>query len=268
MTPRPASDSILTKVPTPLVGEWALRLMVAESVVRPDYVITEGMAYRDLRIDRALKPEVNLWGDYILTRVTPGESGYNAYWFAKPKTEVEKYTPYREDPGRSRHYEWPTVLHGVLFAEDPEFLVEVQTGVTLTVKRPQLVARARKTNSTFALCRTVIKRYLSPTPFDVPQRPQPAAEEVEWVINGKPQSLVCLHDTITLPAAGKYWSVKTTAGDVQGLPSDQRTFFATPMKDWEPFVTSQDTGQRQADGLYELNEEWLIPPDRARKSTF
>jgi len=268
MTPRPASDSILTKVPTPLVGEWALRLMVSESVVRPDYVITEGMTYRDLRIDRALKPEVQLWGDYVLTRVTGAEGGYNAYWFGKPKTEEEINTPYKTEAGRSRHYEWPAVLHGILFAEDPEFPVEVQIGVDLKVKRAQLVARAEKTERTFALCRTVVKSYLSPRPFEVPQRPQPAADEVEWWLNGKAERLVCLHGELTLPAAGKVWSAKYTAGQVQGMPTELRTFYPTPLEDWEPFVISQDHGQRESDGLYELTEEWIVPPDRSETPSF
>jgi len=268
MTPRPASDSILTKVPTPLVGEWSLRLMVSESVVRPDYVIAKGMTYRDLRIDRALKPEVNLWGDYVLTRVTGADGGYNAYWFAKPKSELERNTPYKEEAGRSRHYEWPAVLHGILFAEDRDFPVEVQTGVNLTTLRPRLVARVAKTPRTFALCRTVVKSYLSPTPFRPPQRPQPATSEVEWVINGQAERLECLHEQLTLPAAGGNWSPKFTVGQVKGLPTELRIFPATPLVDWEPFVVSQSHDQRESDGLYELVEEWLMPPDRAERTSF
>ena len=268
MTSRPASDSILTKVPTPLTGEWALRLMVSQSVVRPGYVIAEGMTYRDLRIDTALKPEVDLWGDYVLTRVTGAEGGYNAYWFARARTDEERATPYKVEPGRRRHYEWPAVLHGILFAEDTEFPVEVNIGVNLTVKRARLIARASKTERTFALCNTLLKRYLSEKPFELPQRPQPAASEVEWVINGQPEKLVCLHDKLILPAAGNNWSLKYSAGKINGIPGDTRTFPATPMKDWEPFVISGDPSQRESDGLYELIEEWIIPPDRAQPNSF
>jgi hypothetical protein len=267
MTPRPASDSILTKVPTPITGEWALKLLVSESAVRPDYVITDGMAYKDLRIDLSARPEVDFWGNYILTQVTDGPPGYNTYWFGKPKTEEEAFTPYYDKPGDSEHYEWPAVLHGILFAEDPEFPVTINIGVNLTIKRERLVAKEQKTERTFALCKTRVKKYLSPTPFEVPDRPQPATSEVEWVINGQTFKLSCLHDELTLPAAGKNWSPKFTVGQVNGLPRELRTFPATPMTDWEPFVTSQTHRQREADGLYELIEQWIIPPNQPELTT-
>lgn len=262
------SDAVLTKVPTPLVGEWALRLAVTERVVRPDLVLTEGLAYRDLPINHALKPEVNLWGDYLLTKVVDGPPGYHYYFFAKPKTDLQKRTPYYDEPGDGRHYQWPTVLHGILFAEDMEFPVERRTLPNVTLELPRLVARVNKTDEAFALCATRVKKYLAPTAFRQPERIQPTTSELEWVINGRAERLSCLHPTIALPAAGRDWNMKYSVGRVPGLPADTRTFPATPMIDWEPFVISRQHRQRDADGLYELIEEWVLPPDRAAQPTF
>jgi hypothetical protein len=268
MTPNPTSDDILTPVPTPRVGEWALRLAVTKRVVRPDLILTEGTTYRNLPINHTLKPDVHLWGDYLLTKVEPGPPGYDYYWFGKPKTDLEKRTPYYDEPGDGRHYQWPTVLHGVLFAEDYEFPVETRIGVDLTVERARLVAKVNKTDEAFALCATRIKKYLAPTAFKQPERIQPTTSEVEWVINGVPERLSCLHRTITLPAAGRDWSLKYSVGNIPGLPGETRTFPATPMADWEPFVISRTHRQREDIGLYELVEEWVIPPDRAAQPTF
>jgi hypothetical protein len=156
----------------------------------------------------------------------------------------------------------------ILFAEDEEFPVTVNIGVNLTVKRARLRAKEQKTERTFALCKTKLKKYLSPTPFEVPQRIQPATSEVEWVINGQEFKLSCLHPELTLPAAGKYWSSKYTVGKVTGIPSDLRTFPATPMKDWQPFVIGRTRRQREDLGLYEMIEQWIIPPDRPKLPSF
>jgi hypothetical protein len=269
MTPDPPSDQILTKLPTPKTGEWALRLFVSQRHLKPGMNLVEGVTtYKSLSSSEILKPDVDTWGDYLLTRIDTGPPGYVAFYFGAPKTDTQKNTPHKVEPGDSRHYEWPTVLRGIGFAEDPEFPITVQVGVSLIVKRPQLVAWEDKSERAFALCKTVQKHYLAPTAFDVPQRPQPATSEIEWVINGKPERLSCLHPKLTLPAAGQNWSPKYTAGTVQGMPTATRTFHATPLTDWEPFVISQTHRQNPATGLYELVEEWIIPPDRAKATSF
>ncbi len=268
MTPNPAPDSVLTQLATPIATEVVIRLAVSTRSLKPESRPTVGSKYRDLNIDSTSRPDVELWGEYVcLDKFENGPEGYHYFYFGKAKTQEQIATPYQVEPGRSRHYEWPAVLKGVLFAEDYEFPVKTRVGVSLTVERPRLVARENKVERTYALCRTVLKKYLSPLPFDVPQRPQPAASEIEYVINGTPNRLTCLHPTLTLPAAGGTWSARFTAGKVTGLPAPTRTFPATPLTDWEPFVLSQDHRQLES-GVYELTEEWLIPPDRAKQPTF
>jgi hypothetical protein len=267
MTSRPASDSILTKVPTPLTGEWALRLMVSQSVVRPGYVIAEGMTYRDLRIDTALKPEVDIWGDYVLTRVTGADGGYNAYWFGKAKTEEEAATPYKIESG-SKHYDWPTILHAVAFAADNEFPVNEKRPGNRTVAVPRLRARPIVTESAFALCRTETRYYLGTQPFNIPTHPQPVAGRVDWVTNDGAESLVCLHTDIDLPARGESWNVTEIAGDIEvvGNPMPFRHFPATPFVDWQPF-TIADNQQETESGHWERRTTIIYPPTFAEPST-
>jgi hypothetical protein len=248
-------------------GEWWFRVAISTSQIRVEDLPPRRTAYKDTAF-RAVNARMDLWGNYSLIEYVNGPQGYVYAHFAKNKTDDERTTPYYEEPGVSRHYEWPTVLHGILFAEDTEFPVQVNIGVNLTVKRARLIARASKTERTFALCRTVVKKYLSDRPFVVVQRHQPAASEVEWVINGQPEKLVCLHDKLTLPAAGGNWSIKYSAGRINGIPGDTRTFPATPMKDWEPFVISQSHRQLDESRMWELIEEWILPPDRAEPNSF
>jgi len=267
MTPNPNSDAILKKVPTDIVGEYALRLIVTERHVRPDTVLTEGTTYLDLPISNTLKPDVNLWGHYILIKVTDGPEGYHSYWFGKPKTEAEKLVPYKTIPG-AKHYDWPTVLHAIAFADDAEFPVtEIRPG-NRSVKVPRKRARAVKTESVFALCKTETRYYLSPTKFDIPPHPQPTPSEVVWVVNGQEDRLVCLHDDLTLPARGSSWNLTDIQGDVTdvGIPSKTRTFPATPLTEWQPFTL--DDNQRELETGHYLRTKLIIfPPPTADRSS-
>jgi hypothetical protein len=267
MTPRPSSDSVLTKVPTPLVGEWALRLKVSQNAVRPDYVITKGMTYADLNIDRAMKPEVDLYGDYILTQVTGIDGGYNDYWFGKAKTEDQATTPYKTETG-NKHYDWPTVLHAVAFADDPEYPVTETRPGPRTVSVPRKRARAIVTESAFALCRTVTNYYLNTKPFDIPTHPQPVPAAVSWVVNNSETSLVCLHTDMDLPARGQTWNITEIAGEIEvvGNPSRTRNFPATPFTDWQPFVIADDQ-QELPTGHYRRITTILYPPTAAELSS-
>jgi len=247
-------------------GEWWFRVAIATSQIRVEDLPARLTAYKDTAL-RAVNARMDLWGSYILIEYVNGPAGYVWAHFAKNKTDEQKLTPYYDEPGNSDHYEWPAVLHGILFAEDSEFPVTVNIGVNLTVKRQRLVAKEQKTERTFALCKTRVKKYLSATPFEVPHRPQPATSEVEWVINGQTFKLSCLHKELTLPAAGNNWSAKYTVGQVTGMPGETRTFPATPMKDWEPFVTAQTHRQLEDSRLWELVEQWIIPPNRPKLPT-
>ena len=258
----PSKDSFFEPFIIMETGEVGFRLAVSKEQVTPKGLPAEGVTYKVAAAKLASTPKIDLYGNHVLTKRANGPDGWIILHFAPPRTQDQRQTPYKEEPGKSRHYQWPTVLHGILFAEDPEFPVEVRVGVNLTVERPRLVARASITRAQFALTRTKLKFYLSDIPFQVPERVQPTTDELEWVVDGQPTRLECLHDTLTLPAAGKQWNVKYSAGQVRGVPSDRRTFNATPMVNWEPFVISQDTQQLGADDgfMYQLVEEWLFPP--------
>ena len=268
MSPNPASDAILMKLPTPLVGEWSLRLAVTEARVRPELVLTPGTTYKDLPISTTEKPEVELWGDYLLTHVTRGEQGYHYYFFGKPKSDAEAATPIREPLPGAQHYDWPTVLHAIVFGLDAAFPVTEARPGGRSVKVPRERARRIITQSAFALCKTLTYEYLSPTPFNIPTQVQPVPGEVEWIVNGQAERLTCLHPAMTLPSRGGNWnmtSIQGDAGSADMMPSATKHFPATPLEDWGPFPIrdTQSAPWENDFGLYYRTRTIIYPPTNA-----
>lgn len=270
MTPNPASDQILTKVPTPKIGEWALRLALTERAIRPELVLTEFMRYRDLPINHTLKPDVDLWGDYILTQWEPGPAGYVFLWFAKDRSAAEIATPIEQPVEGSKHYDWPTVIHAWVKETDGNFRVtrtapDGQTTFETPVERARLII----TRSTFALCRTVTRRFLSPRPFPSKQLIQPVPGQLKWVLNGREDSITGLHPPMTLPAGEGIFNpieIQGDLGDAVVIASNTRFFPGTPMEDWQ-VITIQYDSQRIATGQYLLTETKLYPPTPPERNT-
>jgi len=266
MSPDRAIDQTFELLDTPNPAEVAFRIAVGKHNLRVADLPAEGDAYKSLRC-QADKPRVDEFGDYVMTKREDGPPGYFFFFFGQDKTDAEKRTPWKTHDGDGQTYEWPRVVRGILFAEDTDFPVEVRTGVNLTTEQPRLRARLNETERTFAHCRTVLKYYQAPTEFKVPARVQPATSRLRWVINGDEDEADCLHPTLTLPAAGSRWSVRYNAGaSLPGVPSAQRTFPATPMQDWQPFVI-RSTHRQHPSGVWEYIEEWIIPPNRPQPPT-
>jgi hypothetical protein len=240
-------------------GEEWLRIAINTAQIRPGTLPAIGTAYKDATLPAA-KTRIDLYGTYILRKYVNGPPGIRFAHFLKPKTEDQANTPYKSIPD-SKHYDWPTVLHAVAFAEDPEYPVTETRPGPRTVSVPRLRARPITTEGTFALCKTVTDYYLSDTPFDIPPHPQPVAGAVTWVINNTETSLTCLHDDLDLPARGQNWNIVNIAGDASVIspPTDTRHFPATVFTTWEPFTIADAQEETEA-GHFRRRRTRLFPP--------
>ena len=238
--------------------DW-LRVAINTSSLRPEDLPKIGTAYKDTSLQTA-NGRMDLFQDYILRKYTNGPDSIRYAHFLKAKTEDEANPPYKSIPD-SKHYDWPTVLHAVAFAEDPEYPITETRPGDRTVSVPRLRARPITTEGTFALCKTLTDYYLSDTPFDIPPHPQPVAGAVTWVVNNTETSLTCLHDDLDLPARGQNWNIVNIAGDasVIGPPTATRHFPATIFTNWEPFTIADAQEETEA-GHYRRRRTRLFPP--------
>lgn len=255
-------------------GEDWLRVAINTSSLRPEDLPKIGTAYKDTSLQTA-NGRMDLFQDYILRKYTNGPDSIRFAHFLKAKTAAEALIPYKTVPG-SKHYDWPTVLHAIAFADDPEYPVtETRPGPNpatgsgnRTVTVPRKRARPIITKGAFALCKTVTYYYLGNEPFDIPTHPQPVDDTVTWVINNDETSLACLHTDIELPARGQSWNITDIAGDVDvvGNPSQKRLFPATPFTTWQPF-TIADTQDETEAGHYRRIVTIIYPPPSAELSS-
>ncbi len=240
-------------------GEEWLKIAINTAQIRPDTLPKLGTAYKDANVQTA-KARIDLYGHLILRKYTNGPPGIRFAHFLQSKTEDQAAIPYKSIPD-SKHYDWPTVLHAVAFAEDPEYPITETRPGERTVSVPRLRARPITTEGTFALCKTVTDYYLSDTPFDIPPHPQPVAGAVTWVINNTETSLTCLHDDLDLPARGQNWNIVNIAGDASVIspPTDTRHFPATVFTTWEPFTIADAQEETEA-GHFRRRRTRLFPP--------
>ena len=243
-------------------GEWWFRVAISTAQIRVEDLPAVGTLYSAASL-RSVNARMDKWGAYQLLKYTNGPDGYVWAHFAKSKTAEEIATPYKTLKG-SKHYDWPTVLHAVAFADDNEYPVSETRPGPRTVSVPRKRARAITTESAFALCKTLTKYYLSPDPFDIPTHPQPVAGAVSWVVNNTETSLVCLHDDLELPARGQSWNLTDIVGqaDAVGSPTPKRLFPATPFVDWQPFTIADDQEEIET-GHYRRRRTIIFPPTSA-----
>lgn len=259
MTPAPVSHQHFESLIDDDSGEEWFRIAIATSQIRTADLPALGTTYAASGL-RAVNARMDLYGDYVLRRYRNGPPGYRWAHFLQSKTDATATTPYKTETG-AKHYDWPTVLHAVAFAFDPEYPVTETRPGGRTVDAPRLRARPITTESTFALCKTLTRYYLADTAFDIPTHPQPVAGAVSWVINNTETSLTCLHDDMELPARGQNWNIADIAGDasVVGPPTQKRLYPATVFADWAPFIIRDDQEETEA-GHYRRVTTTIYPP--------
>lgn len=270
-SPWPIVDANFEYLPTPDTNELAFRVRMGIDSLRLDALPQRGVTtYAEAQIpNKPRLPDQNL-ASYIFTLIDRAEPGYISFFFGAPKTEEEKYTPYKTLPG-TMLYNWPRVVYAVAFAEsDTDAVRRFQPGQMSNrqaIYVPAYRSRLKEKASVYAPSPMETRSYLSPTPFVPTSTIVPTPQPIWWEVAGDSGSATCLHEDMRLPAVGIKW------GRLPGIqpPPEQcrpyRDFPATPMTDWQPFVLESEQSETDT-GLYQMREVVLFPPLVGEEMTF
>lgn len=249
---------------TPNPAEVSIMVKVDGNQLNPTSIPTLGLPYK--QIDKSItNPRVNEcgFGDYVYTFMSGGGADIWLH-FGKPKTTVEKNTPFRVSYS-TRYYPWPPVLELLKLVKTTQFPQSVFNGTT-TVTAPRFFPRYkyRPTPSVNSVIK--IEQFLAPTPFDGQAliHPQPIPTEISGHYLGMSISFPrCLHPLVVLdenvPGATVVEGQGTINVPVTGSINRQ-VFPATNFIDWAPFILEDQC--QPSGGLYLRERITIYPPFR------
>lgn len=267
MEPAAPFDSVLTQLATHAEGEVVVRLAVPWQNQRPNQRPGKGTIYKDITTE-AEKPDVHVWGDYKLLEIEDGPQGWHYYFFGRPRTEVEKWTPV--DEWEDMEVEtWPPVLKGLRLVEDRGAPVSVSKPSTTDPRArvyvyPQ-IPFASIIPQTTALCQVKWERFQSDTPFEGLSYPRPVAGDVSWNFGVMGSgSFTALHPDIRIKRPpGRYQVVEDPTPGFVDAPFRKDLFFpATRFKTWRPYVFAVKPSK--VNHLYVLDRGTIYPPPRPK----
>ena len=251
-------------VSTPNPAEVAFYITVDANQLNPGNVPAVGTPYK--RINTSfVNPRVNEcgFGDYMYTYMAPSGDSLQLF-FGKPKTQVEKNTPFRTVYS-VRYYPWPPVLEDLRILKTTAFPQSVWNG-TATVTAPRYFPRYRYRPTPSINSVIKIEQFLAPTPYDGQAliHPQPTPTEVSGYYLGMSVSFPkCLHPKIVLDENIPGAVVVEGQGTVD-VPrtnsSTKQVFPATNFLDWAPFILEDQV--QPVSGLFLRERVTIYPPFR------
>lgn len=255
-------------VTTPDPTEFTLRTRVADTQINKGNLLTcNGKLERYLPYKEfawaARRERVEEFGDYVYTYSEPADAGHKWFYFARPRTQKERDTPF-EVLYTTRQYAWPAVLED-LYIVSSTFPQSTYNG-SATVTAPRYFARYKYRPSVSINSRLKIEQFLSEKPW--PSTSLTHQEPLPTEVNGNFLGLdvnfpKCLHPRIELPELVPGAQIVFNAGAIEktrgGTPSKQ-IFPATNFEDWRPFV-AEDQVQPQR-GLWLREKVTIYPPQR------
>lgn len=277
MTPVSQPKLGFRQVTTPNAMENAIAVTVLDQDLTPDRELVDTA---NAAINPALTvttyatfpfgtgEQMEAFGSYLLTSSESGD-GLATFYFAKPKTLLEANTPYKREP-RFGPMGWPSILLRVKMLEVPNFphsspISDGSGNLGMAIAK-RFIARLAyipgATNGTLFFT----EYFLSPSPFQIPQRstPQPGAVQASYLgvdINF-PE---CLHDHLHFPAIqGATSSVYSTGEAVTGSSFSAQDFPATNHTRWRQHVISEDASFLTESGVYQKIRVRVRPPRPSR----
>lgn len=266
-------------LPSPHVGERAVRLWVLEEIFRETVRPVLNTTLQDFVSNLGVPNDGACDAGYGLYEMTgPGGrsgDGYLGFLFAAPKTALQKATPFKTSPIWD-DYTWPDVLkiligvQGVVVDEvervESDNSAYVQSQINYHTNRDRLKTEDRmlfypgmRTATEF-----IVREYLSPTPFTGIKVERPIPTQVYYNHQGMVKSLNCLHPTVTVPELMRgarmipgFGTPNAADYFAQGL-----VFPATNMLEWEPHLSRAEMIDR--DGVYYLKTYEAQPPPLPR----
>lgn len=266
-----ASDFQLIPTPNPL--EFMVALTVPDRVINDNLKLLPGGAllaeytpYKQFTW-AATKPRVEEFGNYRYVFSEKPAGDFTRFYFAKPRTEEEKNTPFKTIKS-TRQYVWPAVLLELYFVRST-FSLSNYNGTT-TQNAPRYLPRYRFVPTTSHDSIIVIEQFLSDTPWpeSVLRHPQPLPTDIDGNYLGVSVNFPrCLHRRVVLPELVPGATVVLGAGmegsDRNGTPREQ-VFPETNFSNWVEFYI-EDVVQPQR-GMY-LRERVKIKPPPQGEAT-
>jgi len=245
-------------LPTPNPEEVSIRVWQDANQISADTIPTIGMAYKDTKLPS--RPRVETFGEYVYTFMSK-EGDDLWFYFGKPKTQLERDTPFRVFSG-TRQHTWDAVLED-LYAVRSTFPQTVNNG-TATSSTPSIFSRYRYRPAVSYNSVVIIEQFLAPTPWPRSAfiHEQPVPTDVNGSYVGIPMKFErCLHDICEfpelVPGASVIYGVGTKMPPVGRNPARQ-IFPATNFVDWAPFYLADD--QQPVNGLFLRERVKIFPP--------
>lgn len=251
----------LEVIPTPNPSEMAVRITQDANQMRISATPTLGELYS---ISQAKLPPAGRRQDFQNYVYCDSSKEGDDLWFyyAKPKTQTEKYTPFRTSLS-TRQYPWPGVLYTVDIYKTNSFPQTVYNG-TSTVSAPRYFAKYRYKPTPNVSSVVQIDEYLSHTPYS--KTDVTHIQPIPTDINGNFLGLSvdfprCLHPKVifdtNIPGAQKVFG-QGTVDNVGNWNPNQQIFPATNFLDWAPFVIEDDV--TLVNGQYYRRKVTIFPP--------
>lgn len=259
-------------VPTVNPAEFGIALKCSDADLVDVRLPAPGTLYQDVDVKTA-KPRVGEFGRYKFTHFTPGpEPGISTFYFVRPKTEAEKYKPFRTTPGK-QSFTWPRVLlKAPEFKLDPELLV-YQDPHNLFYSGDTGIRRmwVKETWVDELTCESdvVIEEFLSDEPYPREMLATRAYVQtpVEYNYPGCDRRgfPACIHGDLDMPGYEEPYIRQVMGSEVRamGYTFPPRRIHATPMATWMPHVW-RDNQVLTEDLQYHRTRITIYPPAMPR----
>lgn len=235
-TPNPDEEVVVVTVETHLIKQRA-QLPVAG--------VTE---YKDFQ----LSPREFLgdYGQYVFVKKSKPGAGLLSFHFSAPKTEAQKYTPWRTEPRGEKDMFWPNVMERWRAEPDPTRALERRdpTGVTIYDMQWKAVYVLKP----YYQGPTRIERYyyLSPTKFTLKNVRGMQTVSFGWALPGDSM------DPARMLLARRFHVPTRIIGPTS---FSHITYDPTYPPGWVRHL--HDTDQEQLDsGIWSMWEDYAIPP--------
>ena len=255
-----ASPNIkLEVVPTPNPSEVALRVWQDANQMGLDSIPTIGQSYIDTGLP--VRPKMEEFKNYVYVYMSK-ERDDVWFYFAKPKTVIERNTPFRTTFS-TRQYPWPGVLYNIDIYKTVEFPQSTNNGSGV-VTAPRYFSKYRFKPTPNVSSVVKIEEFLAEVPY--PQSVLTHIQPIPTDISGDFLGLSinfprCLHPKVAfdtnVPGAQKIVGQGTV--EVNGLWNPSKQIFpATNFLDWAPFILEDDV--RPVNGQFYRSRITIYPP--------
>jgi len=209
-------------------------------------------------------PRSTEFGNYRYMTSRKNSADSTTFYFAKPRTDEEKNTPYKIIWG-THDFVWPAVLLDLYFIKS-SFPQNTYNGTT-TESAIRYFQRHKYVPSTPANSVVKIEKFLSDTSWTYSQltHEQPVTAEIDGTFLGLQVTFPrCLHRRVILkelvPGAQIVYGSGMDGSDRQGTPR-QQIFPATNFVDWDAFVFADDAPENEYK-MFERQKVTIYPPTR------